>query len=271
MTDWVVVVPSYNRVEIFKKKTLAVLKEYNIPAEKIYVFVANEEQEKLYKEGIDKKDVGHIVVGIKGLPEVRNFIFDYFPKGKALVSFDDDVRGFIELDEKSKGGKRKLKDLAGMFDKGFAECKKIGANFWGVYPVPNPFFMKEAASEDFKFIIGSFWGCFNPKDDVKITIGNGEKEDFQRTIQFWKRDQAIVRLNNVAVQTSTYTTPGGLQEDGKRLEREKKTVKAMLDKWPEYLRLNPHRKSPFPEFRLIRHTRKSEAAKGKKEKGSDKE
>jgi len=255
MTDWVVVVPSYNRVEIFKKKTLAVLKEYNIPKNKIYVFVANEEQKTLYEEGL-KDDVGHIIVGIKGLPEVRNFIFDYFPKDKPIVSFDDDVRGFIELDAKSKGGKRKLKDLSAMFDRGFDECKKSGAKFWGVYPVSNPFFMKDKVSTDFKFIIGSFWGCFNPKDDVRITIGNGEKEDYQRTIQFWQRDQAIVRLNDVAVQTATYATPGGLQ-DGNRLAREQKTVKAMLKKWPEYLRLNPHRKSGFPEFRLIRHTRKA--------------
>ncbi|NDH68964.1 MAG: hypothetical protein EBY22_13885, partial [Gammaproteobacteria bacterium] len=140
---------------------------------------------------------------IKGLPEVRNFIFDYFPKDKPLVSFDDDVRGFIELDAKSKGGKRKLKDLSAMFDRGFEECKKTGAKFWGVYPVSNPFFMKDKVSTDFKFIIGSFWGCFNPKDDVRILIGNGEKEDYQRTIQFWQRDQAIVRLNDVAVQTAT--------------------------------------------------------------------
>ena len=254
MADWVVVIPSYNRVEIFKKKTLAVLQEYKIPKEKIYVFVANDEQKKLYDDAL-KTEVGHIVVGIKGLPEVRNFIFDYFPKDKPIVSFDDDVRGFIELDEKSKGGKRKLKDLAGMFDRGFKECEKTGAKFWGVYPVSNPFFMKDKVSTDFKFIIGSFWGCYNPKDDVRINIGNGEKEDYQRTIQFWKRDQAIVRLNDVAVQTATYATPGGLQ-DGNRLAREQKTVKIMLKKYPEYLRLNPHRKSGFPEFRLIRHTRK---------------
>ena len=225
MADWVVVIPSYNRVEIFKKKTLAVLKEYNIPKEKIYVFVASEEQKTLYEEGLGK-EVGHIVVGIKGLPEVRNFIFDYFPKGKPLVSFDDDVRGFIELDEKSKGGKRKLKDLAGMFDRGFAECDKVGAKFWGVYPVANPFFMKDKVSVDFKFVIGSFWGCYNPKDDVRITIGNGEKEDYQRTIQFWERDQAIVRLNGVAVQTATYATPGGLQ-DGNRLAKELRMVLAV--------------------------------------------
>lgn len=256
MSDWVVVVPSYNRVDILKKKTLNLLKEHNIPSEKIHVFVANEEQKKLYEEGLEKGSVGHIIVGIKGLPEVRNFIFDYFPKDKPIISFDDDVKGFIELDEKSKGGKRKLTDLSKMFDKGFVTCKKEGANFWGVYPTPNPFFMKDGYSIDFKFVIGSFWGCFNPKDDVRITIGNGEKEDYQRTIQFWARDGVIVRFNDIAIQTATYATPGGLQ-DGNRLAREQKTVKAMLDKWPEYLRLNPNRKSGFPEFRLIRQTRKS--------------
>jgi len=253
--DWVVVIPSYNRVETLKSKTLRVLQEYKISPSKIYIFVADDEQKKLYQEALGDS-VGHIIKGIKGLPEVRNFIFDYFPKDKPIVSFDDDVRGFIELDEKSKGGKRKLRDLAGLFDRGFAECKKANAKFWGVYPVSNPFFMKDKVSTDFKFVIGSFWGCFNPKDDVRITIGNGEKEDYQRCIQFWERDQARVRLNGVAVQTATYATPGGLQ-DGNRLAREHKTVKAMLKKWPEYLRLNPHRKSGFPEFRLIRHTRKS--------------
>ena len=94
--DWVVVVPSYNRVEIFKEKTLALLKDYNIPKDKIYVFVANEDQKKLYDEGVGN-DVGHVIVGVKGLVPVRNFIFDYFPKGQPLVSFDDDVKGFLQM------------------------------------------------------------------------------------------------------------------------------------------------------------------------------
>ena len=50
--------------------------------------------------------------------------------------------------------------------------------------------------------------------------------------------------------------PGGLQE-GDRLDREKKTVDAMLKKWPEYIKPNPSRKSKFPELRLIRQTRKN--------------
>jgi hypothetical protein len=246
--DWVVVIPSYNRVETLKSKTLRVLQEYKISPSKIYIFVADDEQKKLYQEALGDS-VGHIIKGIKGLPEVRNFIFDYFPKGTPIVSFDDDVRGFIEYDPRAKRHERKLRDLAGMFDRGFEECKKNSARFWGVYPSANGFFMKPTVSTELRFIIGSFWGCLNPKGDVRIEIGNGEKEDYQRTIQFWELDGAVVRLNFVAVQTATYATPGGLQE-GNRLAREKKTVKAMLKKWPQYIKMNPNRKSGYPEIRL---------------------
>jgi hypothetical protein len=253
MKDWVVVIPSYNRVETLQQKTLRVLQDYKIPKEKIYVFVANEEQKVLYEQL--KDSVGHIVVGVKGLPEVRNFIFSYFPKGTPIVSFDDDVRGFIEYDAKAKRHEKPLKDLSAMFNRGFEECKRAGGRFWGIYPIANGFFMKPTVTTDLKFIIGSFWGCLNPGSDVKITIGNGEKEDYQRTIQFWELDHVIVRMNMYALKTSTYATPGGLQE-GNRLAREKRTVKAMIKKWPQYIKLNPTRKSGYPEIRLRNQTKK---------------
>lgn len=253
MVDWKVVVPSYNRVDGFKKKTLATLQYHKIPPSKIYLFVANEEQKKLYETGLEPGSVGHIIVGEKGLPQVRNFIFEHFPVGTPLVSFDDDVRGFVRLD----GAKlRPLKpaELADLFDMAFAECKKVGARFWGDYPVPNGFFMSNNFSYDLKFIMGSFWGCFNPGKDVKISIGHGEKEDYMRTIQFWEQDGVVVRLNFLSHKTATYNESGGLQSDGQaaRIAREKETVATMLTKWPQYVRANPRRKGPFPEILLIR-------------------
>lgn len=261
--DWVVVIPSYNRVDTLKEKTLRLLQEHDIPASKIYVFVADQEQKKLYEDGLEKGSVGHIIVGVKGLPEVRNFIFDYFPKGKPIISFDDDVRGFIEYDPRAKRHERPLRDLAAMFNRGFAECKKSSAHFWGVYPSANGYFMKPTVTTDLRFIIGSFWGCHNPGKDVRITIGNGEKEDYQRTIQFWERDGVIVRMTDVAVQTATYATPGGLQE-GNRLAREKKTVAAMIAKWPQYIKMNPRRKSGYPEIRLVMPKDTEAEAEGEK-------
>jgi hypothetical protein len=253
MTDWTVVVPSYNRVDGFKKKTLATLQRHKIPPSKIYLFVANEEQKKLYEEGLEPGTVGHIIVGEKGLPQVRNFIFKYFPVGTPLVSFDDDVRGFVRLDGDKLRDVRPA-ELGDLFDMAFTECKKVGARFWGDYPVPNGFFMSNTISYDLKFIMGSFWGCFNPGKTVQITIGNGEKEDYMRTIQFWEQDHTVVRLNFLSHKTATYNEAGGLQSDGQaaRILREKETVATMLKKWPQYVRANPRRKGPFPEVLLIR-------------------
>ena len=254
MGKWKVVVPSYNRVEGFKTKTLATLQYHKIPKQDIYLFVADEEQKKLYEAAVGN-GVGHVVVGVKGLAPVRNFIFDYFPKGTPLVSFDDDVRGFVRLDKSGT----KLRDVkpdefAEIVDIAFEHCKKAGANFWGDYPTINKMFMSNTISYDFKFIMGSFWGCFNPGKEIQITMGNGEKEDYMRTILFWERDHAIVRLNFLAHKTSTYKEPGGLQSNGvqARIDREKIIVEKMLKKWPQYIRANPRRKSEFPEILLKR-------------------
>jgi len=268
--DWKVVVPSYNRVDGFKNKTLKTLQYHKVPPSKIYLFVANEEQKKLYEDGLEPGSVGHIIVGIKGLVPVRNFIFEYFPKGTPLVSFDDDVRGFVRLEGEKMRDLRPA-EFGELVDMAFRECKDVGARFWGDYPVPNAYFMKNTISYDLKFIMGSFWACFNPGKEIHIDIGGGEKEDYQRTIQFWEADGKVVRLNFLAHKTATYNEAGGLQSDGMaaRVEREKSTVAAMLKKWPQYIRPNPRRKGPFPEISLIKQPMKGDAP-AKREMGSPK-
>lgn len=260
MDDWIVVVPSYNRVDGFKNKTLKTLQYHKIDPTKIYLFVANEEQKALYAADKDIKDgVGHIIVGIKGLVPVRNFIFEHFEKGQKLVSFDDDVRGFVRMDGAKLRNLRPA-EFSSLVDMAFKECEKVGARFWGDYPVPNAFYMENSISYDLKFVIGSFWGAINPGKAVHIEFGGGEKEDYQRAIQFWELDGKIVRLNFLAHKTATYNEAGGLQSDGAaaRLAREKETVAKMLDKWPQYLRPNPRRKGPFPEVLFIRQPMEGE-------------
>lgn len=267
--DWVVVIPSYNRVQTLKEKTLAVLAQYKIPKSKIYLFVANEEQEKLYKE--IEGSVGHIVVGVKGLAEVRNFIFDYFPKGKKLVFMDDDVRSLIEFDGGSKRHEQPLRSLTTVINKGFAECDKANARLWGVYPVPNGFFMKDTVTTDLRFIIGSFWGCLNPSSDLKLKFGS-EKEDYQRTLQFWEADGVVVRLNFVAPKTAYYKEPGGMQDDGMeaRVAKQKAAVAAMIKRWPQYIKMNPRRKSGYPEILLMKPSKSAKTEKTAKGSKSSK-
>jgi hypothetical protein len=261
--DYTVVVPSYKRAEGCRDKTLAVLHEYRIPKENIYVVVADKEQKKEYEATLDPKTYKEILVGVPGLAEVRNWIFNHFPKGKALVSCDDDLRGFIEFDKTKKRHEKKLVSLEKTIQRGFKECKKANCGFWGVYPSPNGFFMKDSVTTDLRFIIGSFWGCFNPGNEIHLD--RSEKEDYERTIKFFVKDGCVVRLNFVSPKTVYYKEPGGMQTRD-RLKPQQQAVKALLKDYPQYVKINTTRKSGFPEIRLRDSTEKAKNTTRKKKK-----
>lgn len=247
MRDWRVVIPSYKRPEGCRDKTLRVLHEYGIPKDKIYVVVADKEQEAAYKEVLDPKTYGHLLVGVPGLAEVRNWIFKHFPKGTPLVSCDDDLRGFIEFDASKKRHEKPLVSLKKVIERGFAECQKANCRLWGVYPSANGFFMKPTVTTDLKFCIGSFWGCINPGSEIQLE--RSEKEDYERTLKFFDKDGCVVRLNFVSPKTAYYKEPGGMQTRDRHKPQEE-AVKALLKRYPQFVTRNPTRKSGFPEIRL---------------------
>ena len=73
-SDWVIAIPSYKRHDIIMEKSLSTFKEYKIPSSKITIFVADEEEKKLYEEAIPEGTVEDIVVGVLGMDKIRNFI-----------------------------------------------------------------------------------------------------------------------------------------------------------------------------------------------------
>ena len=247
-----VAVPSYKRHETIKEKTLATLKRYGIPADKITVFVANKEEEALYKGALDPKTYGKIVVGVKGMHDIRNFITGYYKVGTKIVNVDDDIKGFLEYDESTKRKERPLRSLVQVIKRGFDECEKAKTKLWGVYPVANGYFMKPKVSTDIRYIIGSFWGCINPglkgADGVEITTEY--KEDYQRTILYYKKYGCVVRLNMYAPISAYYTEAGGMQEVKERRELEEKGARWLVKTYPEFAVLNPSKKSGYMEVKL---------------------
>ena len=97
---YIIVIPSYNRANLLNKKTLKVLNEYHIPRNVIYVFVANKEEEEIYKKTLNLDYYGHLIVGVKGLKNQRNFISSYFKEGNEILNLDDDIGGFKILKHK---------------------------------------------------------------------------------------------------------------------------------------------------------------------------
>lgn len=238
-SDYAIAVPSYNRVDGIQKKTLATLKRYKISPSKIYIFVNTNEQKKEYEDKIPKDMYGKIIAThqAKGISKVRNFIVDYFPMNKHFVSMDDDVMGIKEV---HNGRLVDLKDLNALIIKGFDLCKKYGYTLWGLYPVANAFYMKskEEYTTDLRFIVGGFMGIINKKRKVKLDW----KEDYELSLEAYKKDGGVIRFNHICVKHTLYTKKGGIgQDQQERMAKYKKSADYLIKKYPGLVRPNPQR------------------------------
>ena len=128
--------------------------------------------------------------------------------------------------------------------------KKNKLFLWGLYPIANPYFMFPATTIDLKLIVGPVWGSINRHDkDLILTID--EKEDVERTLQYYSKDNGVVRFNNVSVQTTYYKTPGGMQTDKRDRKKDAYESAVYLNKkYPNLTKLYLGKKSGYAEVKL---------------------
>lgn len=290
---YIIAIPSYKRVDIIQKKTLKLLHEHNINPKLIKIFVANQSEYDEYKAQIPSELYGELIIGEIGLKNQRNFISDYYPEGTNIVQMDDDVEKIVELHQrvnissktkhskskvnistKSKGegnGKGKtqkllafaafkkannytkpIKDLDGFIKSAFALCKEKQAYLWGVYPIANAYFMTDTVTTDLRFIVGPMWGMINRHlDELKLTLD--EKENTQRTLQYFTKDGVVIRFNNIGIETNYYANKGGMQAEGKtRAEQAMKSAQILHATYPSLTRIFARAKTGFSEVKLLK-------------------
>jgi hypothetical protein len=273
---YIIAIPSYKRAELLKLKTLSVLQKYKIPRTRIYIFVADKDEEKIYTETIPIEMYGKIIVGERGLKNQRNFISKFFPKGQEIVNMDDDIAGFNYLAYKSKSLKKSLKksmklnhgenneninnkynaylrvleNLDLFFKNGFKSLKQNNLFLWGIYPINNAYFMSPKMTLDLRLIVGPCWGNINRHDtDLILTID--EKEDVERTLQYYVKDRGVIRFNNISVQTTYYSTKGGMQSFGRDRKKDAlESAEYLNKKYPKLTKLYLTKKSGVAEVRL---------------------
>lgn len=139
-----------------------------------------------------------------GVREVRNAIARGYPNGTRLLSMDDDIRSFVGLGDGPP-------DLAGALTYAWIECRRRRVGLFGLYPVANPYFMKHRTRLGLQFIDGTVFGFTVQGDDCEL-VTLDEKEDYQRSIEFWLRDRATLRLEWLSFRSAFMTEPGGMQE-----------------------------------------------------------
>lgn len=232
MIEYIIAIPSYKRSEQLQQKTLSCLYNAGIKKELINVFVIQDEYDD-YLATLDKNYYNKLIVGDLGLVPQREFIQNYYPIGTNIISLDDDVE-YIDL------SLTKYTSLDWFFQDAFQKCKENNSYIWSVYPVYNPFF-RQARPEINKgllFCIGAFYGYINRNDDdLRISIiRQGNKEDVERSILYWLKDNIILRFDRIGFKTKYYGT-GGLGGLKQRIPIMKQDAIDLNNKYPELTKI----------------------------------
>lgn len=244
--SYVVAIPSYKRAETLRDKTLATLQYNKISPKKIYIFVADAEEKKIYENVLSPNSYNKLIVGILGIGNIHNFITEYFPIGKEIFKIDDDIKSFKKINTEKK--LEIISNLDKLIKDGFKLSKETGYRLWGFYPVANGFFMKDRIETNLHLITSTACGIINPGIDVlKLTLN--DKEDSQRSIIMYLLDGGVIRFDNICYATNYYKEPGGMQVERTK-ERVLKSAEAIVKSFPDLATLNLTKKSGYAEIRL---------------------
>lgn len=264
-SDYVVAIPSYKREEIINEKTLKMLKDGGVKASRIFIFVANEAERKIYEKTVHKELYGKLVVGKLGITKQRKFIVQYFAEGKYVISIDDDVEAVEEMVDSKK--LKRVKNLDSLFRRAYKDLKKHHLYMWGVYPVHNPMFMSKVAAKstnELKLIIGGMRG-FIVRHSKHLFPKAEEKEDYEESILYYLEDGGVLRYNHLTIKTRNHSE-GGLGTN--RQSVNKRSAKYLSKKYPDFITIF-QRKDGMTEVKLARGFLKKNQTKRNKGKGNE--
>ena len=227
MTDLMfhIAIPTYDRLDVFRRRTYSkIIKPYKLE-KYVTLFIQNEKDARAYKELAPELRQER---GPKGYLNILNFISQHYPRNTRIVKMDDDLAGIYSL---VNGKLVHVESAVALFQKTFQAMGKSGASMGGYYPTMNAGFMAKAAAPvttDLRFIVGSLY-CFVNRE-LKATIDG--KSDFELTIENFKRDGTVVRLNHYSMR---YDYSENTERDGHDTER-------FLRKYGAYVkRVIPHK------------------------------
>ena len=263
-----VAVPSYKRENELLKKTLPTLLNGKVKAAHIYIFVANSQEKRIYEEAIPREMYNTIVIGKKGIANQRIFIRNYFNPGDYIVSIDDDIEEVMKFVNEKRLSK--MNNLDVFFKKAHKIINKHKAYIWGIYPVSNPFFMKNGhvISTDLRFLIGGLHGYIVRKDTSLNPSPKADgKEDYEQSILYYLKDGKVVRFNRITIKTK-FLAAGGLGKEKQRFAINKRAANYLNKKYPDLVTIF-HRKNGMTEIK-IKDSGHSNKTKKRKNKNNNK-
>jgi len=202
--DYSIAIPSYNRADQLSNKTLSLLNKHNIDKSKITIFVNDENEFDNYNLMLGTDYEFHIT-NEKGIGNNRKYIRRYYPNHTNLIFLDDDIE---KIYDKSSDNKE-VKDLDSFFANGFKHCYNNNATLWGIPLIDNLYFMKDNVSTNLKYI-GAVYGVILTEEVKDIEVDIDQWEDYVYSIEHFKLDKKVIRLNNYGIKSNWYNKNGGI-------------------------------------------------------------
>jgi hypothetical protein len=219
-----IAIPSTGNPIVLRDTTLNILKAYRIPFANITVFFESKSKEAIYKDHLLPLTYGRLVsTGTKGTAELYNWIQQFYIPGTPIVYIKDCIQSILEL--QSTESLQPLRSFLALCKRGFTECEKTHATIWGVCPKISS--VAPTITTDLTTIPGSLWGCINPGKSIYLT--QPIREDYERSVQYFLQDGAVVRLNNIVAKECIIE-----HHDSSILKKACKTLKTL---YPEYVEI----------------------------------
>lgn len=213
-----IIVRSYNRPDRVFKNTIAMLeKQDNDLISRVLIYVANEEQKKLYDEEALKVgfDTRNIRIGCIGGANVINHASREFPDGHPLFFIDDDIKEFSTyLDINDTKSKVVITNLEEYLIYGFEVLRDAKAGAFS-FNYTNPFYQKGKSFAELstRRVCGGFFGTLNG-DHVYSSVQH--EDDNWRSGNMLSKFGWNLTFNWFQVKMEPmFTNPGGMSDYGR--------------------------------------------------------
>ena len=242
--DYQIAIPSYKRPETIKNKTLKLLMDHNIDKNKITIFVADNDEEKIYKQSLSNEY--KIVVGVHTIGNQRNFIERYYNENTKVVMFDDDLDGVFIKNENNLDPIDNIEN--DLIINGFNECIKNNSYVFGVYAAANAYFMLNRIYTKLCYIPGGVFGVIIQHDNF-LQRKTNHGEDYEYSIRQYIKNKIVVRFDYITIKSKFFKEQGGLQTIRTK-QYIYDSIKWIQDEFPEYCKMYIRKSSGNAELRL---------------------
>lgn len=238
-----IAIPTHHRSDsILNNSVNFALNEIKAKPESIYIFVSDAGQIPAYKKALKSLGVQIVNAETKNVRDKFNFIHSYFQDRREVLVIEDDVKGFVGLDQES---------AKSVVESGFKIMREQKKSLWGVYPSSNKFYMKKMVRSGFNYIVANIYG-FVADGDSRLLVQEHSKTDYERSILYYVHKGGSVRLDYVAAKTNNYTNKGGMQLLKDRASLESKACINLIRRFPQFVGIKKGTKSIYMEIKLLK-------------------